>query len=105
MCWKVKLLHFLKAIVQPFEVKLAVVDLPTPYFSRHAQVRLVPGLNAEALLGMDVIQRKTNINAVTQAPYSYTMRYRNDRIPYLPCRLQTIAAKGLRESPSTGSSR
>ena len=27
----------------------------------------MPGLNAEALLGMDVIQRKGNINAVTRA--------------------------------------
>jgi hypothetical protein len=45
------------AIGQPFEAKLAVVNLDTPYFKGHAQVGLVPDLMADALLGMDVMNR------------------------------------------------
>ena len=53
------------AIGQPFEAKLAIVDLDTPYYKGHAQVGLVPDLMADALLGMDVLNRQ--INVVTRA--------------------------------------
>lgn len=54
------------AIGQPFEAKLAIVNLDTPYYKGHAQVGLVPDLMTDALLGMDIIQRKP-INVVTRA--------------------------------------
>ncbi|XP_060075036.1 uncharacterized protein LOC132554744 [Ylistrum balloti] len=53
------------AIGQPFSAKLAVVDMETPFYKGHAQVGLVPDLAAEALLGMDIMERKT-INVVTR---------------------------------------
>lgn len=54
------------AIGQPFEAKLAIVHLETPYYSGHVQVGLVPDLMADALLGMDVMNRQ-QINVVTRA--------------------------------------
>lgn len=54
------------AIGQPFEAKIGIVKLDTPYFKGHAQVGLVPSLVANALLGNDVISRK-NVNVVTRA--------------------------------------
>lgn len=54
------------AIGQPFEAKIGIVKLDTPYFKGHAQVGLVPSLVADALLGNDVISRK-NVNVVTRA--------------------------------------
>ncbi|CAC5378927.1 unnamed protein product [Mytilus coruscus] len=49
-------------IGQLFEAKLAV----TPYYKRHNQVGLVPDLMFDALLGIDVINRKS-INVVIRA--------------------------------------
>ncbi|XP_062569214.1 uncharacterized protein LOC134231291 [Saccostrea cucullata] len=54
------------AIGQPFEAKLAVVKLDTPYYKGYAQVGLVPSLVADALLGNDVISRKS-ANFVTRS--------------------------------------
>jgi hypothetical protein len=56
----------LYTIGQPLKAKLAVVNLDTPYFKGHAQVGLVPDLMADALLGMDVMNRK-QVNVVTRA--------------------------------------
>ena len=55
---------------QPFSAKLAIVDMDTPYFKGHAQVGLVPDLVAEALLGVDIIERQSKaINIVTRAQH------------------------------------
>ena len=43
------------AVGQPFTVKMAVVNLDTPYFKGHAIVGLVANLAADALLGMDIL--------------------------------------------------
>lgn len=56
------------AIGQPFNAKLAVVDLETPYYKGYHTVGLVPNLAAEALLGMDVMTKQhTCALAVTRA--------------------------------------
>ena len=46
------------AIGQPFNAKLAVVDLETPYYKGYHTVGLVPNLAAEAWLGMDVMTKQ-----------------------------------------------
>lgn len=56
------------AIGQPFEAKLAIVNLDTPYYKGHAQVGLVPDLMADALLGMDIINRHS-VNVVTRSQF------------------------------------
>ncbi|XP_069110221.1 uncharacterized protein [Argopecten irradians] len=53
------------AIGQPFSAKLAVVQMDTPFYRGHAQVGLVPDLAAEALLGIDIIERK-GVNVITR---------------------------------------
>ena len=53
------------AIGQPFHAKLAMVEMNTPYYKGVAQVGLVPELAAEALLGMDILER--GIFVVTRA--------------------------------------
>lgn len=56
------------AIGQPFNAKLAIVDLETPYYKGYHTVGLVPNLAAEALLGMDVMTKQhTCALAVTRA--------------------------------------
>ena len=55
------------AIGQPFEAKLAVVNLETPMFKGHVQVGLVPDLVAEGLLGLDVLERNRVAAVVTRA--------------------------------------
>ncbi|KAK3091449.1 hypothetical protein FSP39_019925 [Pinctada imbricata] len=54
------------AIGQPFDAKLAIVELDTPYFKGHAQVGIVPSLVADALLGNDVINRP-KVCAITRS--------------------------------------
>ncbi|XP_060068688.1 uncharacterized protein LOC132548812 [Ylistrum balloti] len=55
---------------QPFSAKLAIVDMDTPYYKGHAQVGLVPDLVAEALLGVDIIERQSKaVNVVTRAQH------------------------------------
>ena len=46
------------AIGQPFNAKLALVDLETPYYKGYHTVSLVPNLAAEVLLGMDVMTKQ-----------------------------------------------
>jgi hypothetical protein len=46
------------AIGQPFNAKLAVVDLETLYYKGYHTVGLVPNLAAEAWLGMDVMTKQ-----------------------------------------------
>ncbi|XP_033739131.1 uncharacterized protein LOC117326489 [Pecten maximus] len=53
------------AIGQPFQAKRAIVDLDLPCFKGHAQVGVVSDLAAEALLGMDILDR--SVMAVTRA--------------------------------------
>ncbi|CAC5369045.1 unnamed protein product [Mytilus coruscus] len=55
------------AIGQPFCAKLAVVEIDTSYYRGIAQVGLVPELVAEALLGMDILERTSNAFVVTRA--------------------------------------
>ncbi|XP_062586907.1 uncharacterized protein LOC134248532 [Saccostrea cucullata] len=55
------------AIGQPFEAKLAVVNLETPMFKGHVQVGLVPDLVADGLLGIDVLERNKVAAVVTRA--------------------------------------
>ncbi|XP_041369566.1 uncharacterized protein LOC121383545 [Gigantopelta aegis] len=55
------------AVGQPFNAKLAVVEIDTPFYSGHVQVGVVPGLVEDALLGIDIIDRKAKVNAVTRA--------------------------------------
>ncbi|XP_033741736.1 uncharacterized protein LOC117328321 [Pecten maximus] len=55
---------------QPFSAKLAIVDMDTPYYKGHAQVGLVPDLVAEALLGVDIIERQSkSVNVITRAQH------------------------------------
>lgn len=56
------------AIGQPFEAKLAMVNLDTPYYKGHAQEGHVPDLMADALLGMDIINRHS-VNVVTRSQF------------------------------------
>ena len=53
-------------IGQPFNAKLAIVNMDTPYYKGVAQVGVVPGLATEALLGMDILERRSAL-AVTRA--------------------------------------
>ncbi|XP_033761108.1 uncharacterized protein LOC117342916 [Pecten maximus] len=53
------------AIGQPFQAKRAIVDLDLPCYKGHAQVSVVLDLAAEALLGMDILNR--SVMAVTRA--------------------------------------
>lgn len=54
------------AIGQPFCAKLAVVNIDTPYYTGIAKVGLVPKLAAEALLGMDILERTSNTFVLTR---------------------------------------
>ena len=55
-------------IGQPFKSKIAIVQLDIPYFSGYTQVGVVADLAAEALLGMDVLNKKCSSSfAVTRA--------------------------------------
>lgn len=47
------------SIGQPFDAKIGIVRLNSPYFKENSQVGLAPSLLLDALLGNDVISRKS----------------------------------------------
>jgi hypothetical protein len=57
------------SIGQPFNAKLAVVDLETPYYKGYHTVGLVPNLAAEAWLGIDNNKTEIPLHNST-VPYS-----------------------------------
>ncbi|KAL3867222.1 hypothetical protein ACJMK2_044438, partial [Sinanodonta woodiana] len=56
------------AIGQPFDAKLAIVELDTPYYKGHVQVGMVIDLAVQALLGMDILHMKKITMVVTRIP-------------------------------------
>ncbi|VDI52933.1 Hypothetical predicted protein [Mytilus galloprovincialis] len=68
-CFKCKAIgHYARdcAIGQPFCAKLVVINIDTPYYTGIAKVGLVPKLAAEALLGMDILERTSNTFVLTR---------------------------------------
>ena len=61
------------AIGQPFNAKLAIVNMDTPYYKGVAQVGVVPVLATEALLGMDINKRRSAL-AVTRTAAKKTAK-------------------------------